>query len=181
MARTVGSRRDIPRQQFLKLLNTASKAVRIVLEASHPQGAIEVRSAVGEVAKAIQIAAAAQSRDYARAQALIDSLQQSGSLNEAHIASFAAAGRFEEAVLAMAGLSGLPADAVERVLMQERADTILIAAKATGLSWPTAKALLTLCAGKAGVPQPTLVQHQNAFNRIKPETARQIFGFLRKP
>jgi hypothetical protein len=181
MARTVGTRPDIPRQQFLKLLNTASKAVRIVLEASHPQGGNEVRSAVADVAKEIQIVAAAQSRDYARAQALIDSLQQAGSLSETHIASFAAAGRFEEAVLAMSGISGLPADVIERVLIQERADTILIAVKALGLSWPTAKALLMLCTGKVGIPQPTLVQHQNAFNRIKPETARQIFGFLRKP
>ena len=39
LAQSVGSRPEIPRQHFLKLLTTASKAVRIALEAAHPQNA----------------------------------------------------------------------------------------------------------------------------------------------
>src|SRR6185369_1541132 len=50
MAQTVGARPEIPRQQFLKLLTTASMAVRIALEASHPGKVEAIRSAVADVA-----------------------------------------------------------------------------------------------------------------------------------
>jgi uncharacterized protein (DUF2336 family) len=184
LARSVGSRPEIPRQHFLKLLNTASTAVRLALEAAHPENASEVRHVVADVASAIQVNAAAASRDYAAALALVGSMQSSGSLSESDIASFAQAGKFEETVVAFAVLSALPVDLIERAMVQDRADradTILIVAKAGGLSWPTAKSLLTLCAGKTALSPYALEQHYSIFNRIKQSTAQKIIGFLRKP
>jgi hypothetical protein len=181
LARSLGSRPEIPRQHFLKLLNTASKAVRLALEAAHPDNAGDVRHVVADVASAIQISAAATSRDYAKAHAHVGSLQASGSLSENDISSFAQAGKFEETVVAFAILSALPIDIIERAMVQDRADTILIVAKAGGLSWPTAKSLLTLSAGKTAISPYALNQHQSVFNRIKRSTAQQIIGFLRKP
>jgi uncharacterized protein (DUF2336 family) len=184
LAKSVGSRPEIPRQHFLKLLNTASTAVRLALEAAHPDYASDVRHVVADVASAIQVNAAAASRDYAKAMALVGSLQASGSLSESDITSFAKAGKFEETVVAVAVLSALPVDLIERAMVQnraDRADTILIVAKAGGFSWPTAKSLLTLCAGKTVLSPYALDQHQSVFNRIKRSTAQQIIGFLHKP
>jgi uncharacterized protein (DUF2336 family) len=181
LARSVGSRPEIPRQHFLKLLSTASKAVRLALEAAHPENARDVRHVVAKVASTIQISAAAASRDYAAARALVESLQSSKSLDERDIASFAQAGKFEETCAAVSALCVLPIDVIERILVQERADTILIVAKAVGLSWLTAKALLLLCAGKIPMSSHGLGQHQSVFNRIKPATAQQFVTFLRKP
>ena len=132
LARSVGSRPEIPRHHFLKLLSTASKAVRIALEGAHPEHAGEIQQVVAKVATAIQAKAAATSRDYAAARERVETLRASGKLGEGDLARFAQAGSFEDTAVVLATLSALPIDVVERVLVQDRAETILIVAKVDG-------------------------------------------------
>lgn len=180
LAQSVGSRPEISRQHFLKLLTTASKAVRIALEAAHPHNAGEVRHAVADVAAAIQAKAAAASYDYAKARALVESLQASGKLGERDVEAFARAGKFAETAVALAILCALPINIIERAMVQDREETILIVVKAAGLSWPTAKAVLLLCAGKRGISRQGLEQCLAVFNRLKRETAQQVVEFQRR-
>ena len=180
LARSVGSRPEIPRHHFLKLLSTASKAVRMSLEGAHPEHAHEIQHVVAKVATAIQEKVAASSRDYAAARARIETLRSSGRLGESHIAAFAQAGKFEDTAVVLSALSTLPIDVVERVLVQDRAETILIVAKAMDLSWATVRALLQLRAGTGGVSSQVLEQHMTSFMRLKRATALQAIEFLRK-
>lgn len=180
LAQSVGSRPEIPRQSFLKLLTTASKAVRIALEAAHPEIAGEIQHVVAEVATAIQNKVAAASRNYAAAQALVESLRASGRLVEGDVEAFARAGKFEETAAALAILCALPIYVIERAMVQDREETILIVAKAAGLSWSTAKAVLRLCAGKRGMSAHALEQRLAVFNKLKRETAQQVIEFQRK-
>lgn len=177
LAQSVGSRPEIPRQHFLKLLTTASKAVRLALEAAHPQNTSEIQHVVAEVATAIQAKAAAASRDYVAARAAVESLRAAGRLTENDIEAFARAGKFEETAAALAVMCDLPIDVVERAMVQDREETILIVAKSIGLSWPTAKAVLILCAGKRGMPAHMLEQRRVVFNKLKRETALQVVRF----
>jgi uncharacterized protein (DUF2336 family) len=179
MAQSVGSRPEIPRQYFLKLLTTASKAVRLALEAAHPQNASEIQHVVAEIATAIQAKAAAASRDYVAARALVESLRTSGRLAESDVEAFARAGKFEETAAALAVLCALPIDVIERAMVQDREETILIVAKANGLSWPTVKMILRLCAGKRGMSAHALEQCLAIFNKLKRETAQQVIEFQR--
>jgi uncharacterized protein (DUF2336 family) len=180
LARSVGSRPEIPRNHFLKLLSTASKAVRMALEGAHPEHAGEIQHVVAKVTTAIQAKAVATSRDYAAARVRVETLRTSGRLGESDIAAFAQAGGFEDTAVALATLSALPLDVVERVLVQDRAETILIVAKAIELSWPTVRALLLLRAGKGGISPQALEQHMGNFMRLKRATALQAIEFLRK-
>jgi uncharacterized protein (DUF2336 family) len=180
LAQSVGSRPEIPRQHFLKLLTTASKAVRLALEAAHPHNVTEIRHAVAEAATAIQARAAAASHDYAAARAKVESLQASGRLAESDVEAFAHAGKFEETAIALAMLSALPVDVIERAMVQDREETILIVAKASGLSWPTVKAVLLLCADKGGMSPYALEQCRTVFNKLKRETAQQVIAFQQK-
>jgi hypothetical protein len=180
LAQSVGSRPEIPRQNFLKLLTTASQAVRLALEAAHPQNASEIQHVVAEVATAIQAKAAAKSRNYVAARALVESLRASSRLGESDVEAFARAGKFEETAAALAILCALPIDVIERAMVQDRAETILIVAKAIGLSWSTAKALLLLRAGTRGMSAPALEQCLAIFNRLKRETAQEVVEFQRK-
>jgi uncharacterized protein (DUF2336 family) len=180
LARSVGSRPEISRNNFLKLLSTASKAVRLALEGAHPEHAGEIKHVVARVATAIQAQAVATSRDYAAARARIATLQASGRLGESHLAAFAQTGSFEETAVVLATLSTLPVDVVERVLVQDRVETILIVAKAMDLSWPTVRALLVLRTGKGGLSTRELEQHMGNFMRLKRATALQAIEFLRK-
>ncbi len=180
LAQSVGSRPEIPRQHFLKLLTKASKAVRLALEAAHPQNTSDVQHVVTEVATAIQANAAAVSRNYAAAQALVESLRASGRLSESDVEAFAHAGKFEETAVALAVMCALPIDVVERAMVQDRDEAILIIAKAIGLSWPTAKAVILFCVGKSGMAANTLEQCRTMFNKLKRETALQVIKFQRK-
>jgi len=180
LAQSVGARPEIPRQQFLKLLTAASKAVRIALEASHPLNVTEIRHAVADVTTAIQAKAAAASRNYTAARALVESLRASGQLTEGDIEAFARAGKFEETAVAIAMLSALPIDVIERAMVQDREETILIVAKARGLSWATVKAVLLLCADKGGMSAHALEQCRTVFNKLKRETAQQVVAFQQK-
>ncbi len=180
LVQSIGARPEIPRQHFLKLLTTASKAVRIALEAAHPQHVSEIQHVVAKVATAIQAKAGAASRDYVAARALVESMRVSGQLGESDIEAFARAGKFEETAAALAVLCALPIDVIERAMVQDREETILIVAKATGLSWSTVRAVLRLCAGKRGMSAPALEQCLAVFNKLKRETARQVIEFQRK-
>jgi uncharacterized protein (DUF2336 family) len=180
LAQAVGSRPEIPRQQFLKLLTTASNTVRVALETAHPQNAGMVRNVVAEVATAIQVKAAAASRDYAAAQAHVESLRAAGRLTEGDVEAFARAAKFEETAVALSIMCELPIDVVERAMVQDSEETILILAKSIGMSWATTKAILLLCADKGGLPPQILEQCRMVFNKLKRETALQVVKFQQK-
>ena len=177
LAQAVGSRPELPRQQFLKLLTSASNAVRIALDVANPGHASEVRSVVAEVAGAIQAKTATASRDYAAAQAQIGSLHAAGRLTETNVAAFARAGKFEEVAVALALMCGLPIDVVERAIVQEGTETVLIMAKAIGLSWATTRAILMLSADKTVMPEHILEQCRTVFGKLRRETALQVVKF----
>ena len=179
LAQSVGTRAEIPRQYFLRLLSTASKAVRMSLQAAHPENTGEVDRIVAEVATRIQTRAATASHDYRAAQALVGRLQAAGKLTESAIENFARDGKFEETAAALSLMGQLPIDLVERAMVVEREETILIVAKAIGLSWQTASAVLQLCAGKGGVAAERLESSRTIYNTMKRETALQVLDYQR--
>lgn len=177
LAQSVGTRPEISRQNFLKLLTTASKAVRIALESAHPEIAGDVQNVVAEVASAIQAKAATASRDYSTARKLVESLRAAQKLSESDVAGFARAGKFEETAVALSVMCSLPIDMVERAMVLDREETILIVAKAIGLSWPTASAVLHLCAGKGGLGVDTIEKCRATYYGLKRETAIQVINY----
>jgi uncharacterized protein (DUF2336 family) len=176
----VALRPDIPREHLLRLLVRASHAVQIKLEAAHPSMAAMIQSVVAAAATMILDNAGTLSRNYAAARARIASLHSAGQLGENDVAAFAAANKFEETAVALAALCGLPIEAVDRAMVQDRPDAVLVMAKAIGMSWPTTKTILRLCAGARGISPGELEQCHCTFARLKPGTARQVIEFQRK-
>ena len=180
MAFCVGLRGDIPRPHLLRLMAKASQAVRAKLAAANPALSSLIQEAVADVASQIQVQTSAMSRSYQAAQELIDELRTAGRLAESDIANFAKAGQFEETTAALAALCRLPIETVERAMVQDRAETVLIIAKAIGISWPTVKSILRLRGGSQGISPHQLEQCLGTFSRLKPATARQVIDFQRK-
>ena len=178
-ALSVGSRSEIPRHHFLKLLTKATHAIRQKLEAAHPQNAHEIKQVVAEVATAIQAKAVAASRNYVAARAFVESLRALGQLNEKDVEAFARGEKFEMTIAALAILCDLPIEVIERAMVQEDVGTTLIVTKAIGFSWATAKAILLLRAGKRGIAPHELEQYAADFARLKRETAQQVIKFQR--
>jgi uncharacterized protein (DUF2336 family) len=178
LAERVGSRPEIPPALFMRLLAKASHAVRIKLEAAHPQAKREVRQVVAEVAA------------YIRADALHPPHQAAGppleprhklkAVTESELAAIASAGRLEDVAAALAWMCNLPLAFVEQAMKQDRAETLLILAKAVELSWSTVKAILSARASRRLSPPGEIAQCLARFERLSRETAEEIIQFYRR-
>jgi uncharacterized protein (DUF2336 family) len=179
LATTVGSRRDIPRAHYLKLIERASASVREKLTALNPQAALAVKTAVAEVTGGIRSETREASVNYADAKAQIDALVRNKQLNEQAIYQFARERKFEEVVISLAVLCDVEVDVVERAMLDPGAEVALILAKYANLSWTTAKAILLLQTAERGLSAQDLDQAMSNFSRLQPETARRVLGFYR--
>lgn len=104
-------------------------------------------------------------------------MRAAGQLGDDEVAAFAKANQFEETAVALAALCGLPIEAVDQAMVQYRPETILIMAKAAGMSWPTAQAILRVRAGARGISPGEIEQCHETFSKLKPAMARQIVEF----
>jgi uncharacterized protein (DUF2336 family) len=177
LALRVGARRDIPRQHFLKLIETASAAVAAKLEAANPQFAGAVHDTVTEVATKLRSELRNASADHATARAQVQRLHQLGRLGEADVYEFARERKFEQTTVALSLLCGVPVDAVERALLDENADMVLILMRAAQCSWTTAKAILLMQAADRGIAAQDLDRALRSFQRLGTETARRVLEF----
>ena len=179
LAISVGSRRDIPRAHYLKLIERASASVREKLTALNPQAAAAVKSAVAEATSGLRSEMRDASPDYAEAKSQIEGLFRNKQLNEEAIHQFARERKFEQIVVALSLLCDVEVDVVERAMLDPGAEVALILAKFANLSWTTAKAILLLQSAERGMSVHDLDQAMSNFSRLQPETARRVLSFYR--
>ena len=150
LAEKVGMRTDIPPRLFRQLLIQASEVVqRRLLSKAKPETQAEIRRILAQVTD--EVAAKAAPRNYAAALAAVRTLHKERKLGEADIAEFAKAGKYEETIAALATMCAVPVEVVDRLMNGERADPVLILARAIGFGWPTVKAILNARPGSKAV------------------------------
>ncbi len=172
------SRREIPRRHLLKLFADASDSVKGRLSRADPRKAAQMADIVTRAASQLQARTRETSADFAKARALVQSLDEAGKLDEAALLDFACAEKFAETVLAMSVICSLPVGLIERALVEERSEQVLVLAKAACLSWKTTKAILLLQA-RTERSTADLDRLFETFLRLRPETARQAVQFYR--
>jgi len=169
--------RPIPRHFYLQLVAKASQTVRARLEAANPHFAADVAAVMKDVAAQ---ASAAKAEDTIRAQTLVKLLHSDGRLNEAQVAAFAEHGRTEEVSTAIALMTDVPILTVENMMIEPRAEGLLVLAKVAGLSWTTVEKILKArhAVSDTGV-STSLAEYQDHFNLLRPATAQQVLRFYR--
>ena len=170
-------RSDLPRQTFLKLLETASATVRAELEKTNPHAATIIRDAIDDVATSVQQEARESSRRYAATLRDANRLFNAQPFTEASIHAHARAQDFERTVIALVKLGPFPVDLVERALLDKGEDMILILAKAAGCSWTTTKELLLMHVAERTVQPENLAQFFDRYKKLPREAARNIVNF----
>jgi uncharacterized protein (DUF2336 family) len=173
----LGERSDIPRQYFLKLLEAASSTVRAKLEAANPQMVAAIRDTVDDVATAMQREVRKTSRAHRTAVREAKRRFNVRPITEASVHSPAHAQEFEKTAVALARLGVLPLDLVERALLDEGEDMLLLLAKAAGCSWTTARELLLMYAANRSLQPDEITQAFERYRKLSPETARNIVSF----
>jgi uncharacterized protein (DUF2336 family) len=174
LAENIGTRRDIPRQLFHQLIAKASDDVKKKLQQERPDIVNQIETAVTEVAGTVHAKFGPASPSYFAAKKVVGRLHECGQLNEKEILYRALAHRFEETIVGLSVLCGLPSHVVERVLMDSNREMLLVVAKHLKLSWETTTALLFLGAPDHRISSQDLDDMGREFGRLNCETARNI-------
>ena len=175
LAERVGLRTDIPPRLFRQLLMQASEVVqKRLLSQAKPQIQAEIRRVLAKVTDEVAVKAAP--RNYAAAFAAVQALHKERKLTEADVADYAKAGKYEETIAALATVSAVPVEVVDRLMSGERADPVLILSRAAGFGWPTVKAVINARPG--GKPaSATIDAARENFARLTAATAMRVVRF----
>ena len=175
LAEKVGIRTDIPPRLFRQLLMQASEIVqKRLLTKAKPETQSEIQRVLAQVTD--EVAAKAAPRNYTAALAAVRALHKERKLSEADIAGFANARKYEETIAGLATMCAVPVEVVDRLMNGERADPILILARAVGFAWPTVKTILN--ARLAGKLAPhTLDAARENYERLTATTAKRVVRF----
>jgi hypothetical protein len=176
----LGERSDIPRQYFLKLLEAASSTVRAKLEAANPQAVAAIRDTIDDVATAMQREARKGSRAHVAAVREAKRRFNVQPITESSVHGPAHAQDFEKTVVALARLGVFSVDLVERALLDEGEDMVLLLAKAADCSWTTARELLLMYAANRTLKPDDITLAFERYKKLNHETARNIVAFYER-
>jgi len=174
---TVGQRRDLSDRHLKELLaGTLDVVRRRLFDMAKPERQASIKQAMAEMMEASE--RLEHRRDFVLAQRTILSLHAAGGLTEGAVLGFAKAWRYEEAVAALAAMSGVKIATLDRLLSGDRHDPILILGKTIGFDWATVRALILLRYGPNHSPAPADLETARAnFARLMPSTAERVVTF----
>ncbi len=179
LAERIALRHDIPRHHFLKLLHTASARVRKKL-AGHAHTAAAVQRAVAEATETISRRVRDASPEFKKAKRASKRRYTSNQLSERNVHAAATAQDFDRTVTTLALLGRFPVEIVERGVLDENPDILLILAKAAGCSRLTTKALLLMRVAGRGMAAHDIDAALAAFDRLSSATANRIINYYVK-
>jgi uncharacterized protein (DUF2336 family) len=173
----IGRRDDLPPEHLRSLLTGSIDVIRRrLLDIVKPERQAEIRLAISEIEDAT--VSIAGRRDFVRAQQAIIALHRSGGLNEAALIDFAKSFKYEEAVAALAAMTGAKIVTLDRLISGDRYDPILIAGKTLGFEWPTVRALIMMRLGPNRVASASDIEGARVnFARLMPSTAQRVVDF----
>jgi uncharacterized protein (DUF2336 family) len=174
LAEQLGLRKEIPRHMFQQLIAKASYDVKHKLERERPDLADEINVSVGEVTGKLHAKFGPATKSYFAAKRSVTGQHQYGNLNEKRILEYSRAHKVEEVTVGLSLLCSLPADVVERTLVHDNREMILILAKAIGFEWETTMSLLFLGAKNHRIPAGDLDNLREEFARLNTETSRGV-------
>lgn len=175
LAEKVGMRTDIPPRLFRQLLIQASDVVqKRLLAQAKPETQLEIRKILAKVTD--EVAAKAAPRNYTAALAKVRAIHRERKLTEADIVEFAKSGQYEETIAALATICAVPVEVVDRLMNGERADPVLILARAVSFGWPTVKEIMNARSGLKPSQQVLDAAFEN-FERLTPTTAQRVVRF----
>lgn len=174
---TVGKRDDLPDAHLKTLLAGSLDMVRRqLIDVVKPDRQAKIQRTIDELSVAPEPAAG--KRNYAPAQQTILALCEAGALNESALFAFARAHQYEEAVAALAAISGMKIASIDRLITGDRHDPLLIIGRTVGLEWATVHALIRLRLGPKRLIAPGDIEAARVnYARLTPETAERVVRF----
>lgn len=178
LAETVGQRIDIPPHLFQKLVTRATeRAQQRLLATARPEMQVAIQHLLAEISGRVRTKSELASRSYSAARSYVEMLAQSGKLATTTLVEFAKSGRFEESVAALAALSEVPLDIVDRVMHGDCLDPFLVLCKAKGFDWAVVRALILARRNTRGLSAQELAGACDDYNTLSRATADRVLRF----
>jgi uncharacterized protein (DUF2336 family) len=173
----VGQRSDLSDAHLKELLSGSLDVVRRRLfDLAKPERQAAINRAMNEISDVPETVDS--TRNFIPAQHTILTLHKAGKLSEAALLGFAKSFAYEEAVAALAALSGVGIATLDRLMSGDRHDPILIVGKTIGLEWATVRALVLLRLGPHRVPAPADIENVRVnYARLMPSTSDRVVSF----
>jgi uncharacterized protein (DUF2336 family) len=176
----LGLRADIPRHHFLQILETASAAARAKLEAANPGASAAIQGTVAEIATTLSSAVREASEEHAKAKAAAKRRFVTRQFGEVDVHASANVHNFEKTVVALAFLGRYPVELVERALLDDGVEMILVLLKAAGCARSTARTVLLMKAANRRLSPEDLERALISYDRMYKSTAKRILSFHSK-
>jgi uncharacterized protein (DUF2336 family) len=168
----LGLRLDIPANLLRELLTKATDIVRARFLTA-PRPAMQAR---GTIAK--QVSAAPRKKiDYTPAQSEVLALNRTGKLNDSTVNGFAVRSEYTSVVAALSLLSDVKVEAVEPLIEPERLYGLIVACRASRLSWSTMTMIIRNRPGCAPPTQRELEQAREVFDALLLSVAQWTVRF----
>jgi uncharacterized protein (DUF2336 family) len=179
LAENLGLRRDIPRQVFQQLISKASEDVKRKLEQERPDLAAHIQKSVADLTGALHSKFGPASKDYFHARRTLALQHRCGNLNEKSILEYALSHKIENVAVGLSLLCSLPAELVERTLLDNNSELTLVLAKALNFSWETTMSLLFLSAKDHRISTVHLNSMKDQFARLNAEASQDVLRLYR--
>jgi len=177
LAVSVGVRVDLPSDLRRRLLRSATDAVRTrLLSRAPPHLFEEIQGAIAAVTVGVEREMSVV-RDFEGAKRAIANLKATGQLTEATLLGFATQRRYEEAVAALAALSGSTIEVIRPLMQSLREDGLLVPCKAAQLSWETTAAVLESRFATGAMKPADIARAKSNYARMTSENARRTLRF----
>ncbi|UPT96221.1 DUF2336 domain-containing protein [Bradyrhizobium barranii subsp. apii] len=177
LAVSVGVRVDLPSDLRRRLLRSATDTVRTrLLSRAPPHLFEEIQGAIAAVTVGVEREMSVV-RDFEGAKRAIANLKATGQLTEATLLGFATQRRYEEAVAALAALSGSTIEVIRPLMQSLREDGLLVPCKAAQLSWETTAAVLESRFATGAMKPADIARAKNNYARMTSENARRTLRF----
>jgi len=173
----VGQRGDLSDAHLKQLLAGSLDVVRRRLfDLVKPERQAAISRAMNEISDVPETVES--KRNFVPAQRTILALHKAGNLNEAALLGFAKSFAYEEAITALAAMSGVGIATLDRLISSDRHDPVLIVGKTIGLEWATVRALVLLRLGPHRVAAPADIERVRVnYARLMPSTAERVVSF----
>jgi len=182
LAEAVSRRADLPGHLFRDLLVRApAEMQQRLLAAATPETKAALQRVLDKVSK--ELSRPVPVRDFTTAQRTVLEQQQAGKLGEPELLAFAEQRRYEETVVTLSLLCGVPVDVTERLMSCDRPDPVLILCRAAGYNWPTVRAVIGAQAGVRGLSAQAIEDAFGNFEKLPVSTAQRVVRFwqVREP
>jgi uncharacterized protein (DUF2336 family) len=173
LAEKIGQRSDTPQTFFHQLFVQATHIVQQrLLATATPEAQGKIRRVLADISE--QFTRDTMPAEDSAALGRHNYIEQDTRMDEAAIAKLANGGSYDETIGALSALCKIPLQHMHRILVNKRAEPVLVVCKALGFAWPTAQAIILLMTKGQGISAHTLESKYRNFEKLSASGSQEV-------